>query len=324
MLRTALFAVVFLAPCTFAQPRVSDLAVADLTAKAFRLVWNSGADSSPEIEVFLNAAGTNAAPGLTITPFSLFAGDNAAVNVAAAQGVQEIEVTGLAPDTTYHVRARSVSLTSPASAQSALFPIRTAATPLLALSGGGSTAFANPVLDFAKPPSTDVYSTLVAILSVSAPGGRSASLALPGDAESWFIDLNGLVAEATGTPLRLESGTPLEASIYLGKTGLRRFTLYAPSSDDLAEVRPPALSPQPPANANILAPAPGLLLMEFAADPGSYYAVESSPSMAPGTWGQVLGATLADTDRFFFSTSDLPDDRAFFRTRLVEVFPPAP
>ncbi len=304
-----------------ALPRVSDLAVVDLTAKAFRLVWNSGTDSRPEVDVYLNAAGSTPAPGITKTPFSLFQEDNTAINLATSEGVQEIQVTGLNPDTTYYVRARSVPVPSGSSAQSPLIQVRTAASPLLAMSGGAPAPFANPVLSLSRAPSTASYSAISTLLVVSTPAARSGTVAL-GNSSKWFVDLNSLISSATGTPLPLDSGTPLQATIYTGNAGARKFTLYTPDSDDLAEVRPPALSPDPPLNAHILSPASGLLLMEFASAPGSYYAVDRSASLEAGDWERIQEAVEADSERFFYSTNALTGDAAFYRTQSIDVLPP--
>lgn len=305
-----------------AAPRVRDLSVVDLTAKSLRLVWNSGTDSRPEVDVFTNAAGTLPAPGITTTPFSIYAGDSTAINTATAEGVQEIQVSGLLPDTTYHLRARSVSVPAGSAAQSGLIEIRTAADTLLARSGAAATPFANPVLSFARAPSTPEYSAISALLVVTTPGARTGVLALTTNAEDWFIDLNGLVSATTGTPLALASGTPLDAALYTGDTGTKPFTLYAPSSAQLAEVRPPLLAPDPPLNARLLAPAPGLLLMEFAATAGDYHAVERSTSLGSGSWEEVQGATETEEDRFFFSTYELSAPKAFYRTRRIDVLAP--
>jgi hypothetical protein len=319
-MRPLLYFLLLSAGCP-AAPRVDDLAVVDLTAKAVRLVWNSGVDSRPEVDVFTNAAGTIPAPGIVTTPYSIFAGDSTAPNLATAEGMQEIEVTGLLPDTTYYLRARSVSVPAGTSATSGLVGIRTASTPLPALSAAAVTPFANPVLSLARVPSTEDYSSIATMLVVTTPGARAGVLALNSSTESWFVDLNGIISNTTGTPLPLTPGTPLEATLYTGESGARRFMLYAPDSDQLAEVRPPLLSPTTPVDSLITSPAPGLLLMEFPAAPGNYYAVESSATLGTGDWSTILDATRTETDRFFFSTNQLPDPTRFFRTRDVEVFP---
>lgn len=310
--------IILIATWTHAAPRVSDPAVVDLTAGAVRLVWNSGTDSRPEADIFTNAAGTLAAPGVTKTPFSTFAGDSNAINLATAEGVQEIQITGLLADTLYYLRARSVSLVNGATAQSPLIPVRTGATPLLALAGS-ATPFANPVLSLARAPSSNSSSSLAQLLVVTTSGARSGTIALNGNPETWFIDLNGLVASATGTPLPLSPGIPLDAALYTGNSGVRRFTLYSPPSENLAEVRPPSLAPEPPLNAHILAPAPGWLLMEFAATAGEFYSVERSTSLVTEEWEEIQSATQADGDRFHYSTNDVPATKAFYRTRRVDV-----
>ncbi len=291
-------------PLLAAPAPPSDLTVTDVSPKAFRAVWHSDPETVPEIQVFSNAAGTIPVGGLVLTPFPLAVGNDLLRIESSGRGLLSIDVSGLAPDTTYYFRARSRSLIDDSSTAGSLQAVKTARQAGLVKNAAPFAAFANPVVRFKGVTEDGAEADVSSLILASVPGVRSPVTAAVDVGPSVWLDLNNLISDSTGTALPVSGSEPLTLRIMRGRGRVETFHFFAPAGDASAAASDPQLTPTPLTAAVVRAHSRGTgaarVFMEFPVTPGAYYDVEFSETLAPSGWTVADSRLRSDNGRLFW------------------------
>jgi hypothetical protein len=86
----------------------SEPVVTDVTPTSFCVVWYSGEDSDPSLNIFEDENGTQALTGVVLTVQPTMDPNSIAGTKAASHGILKVRVEGLSPDTTYFYQAVAV------------------------------------------------------------------------------------------------------------------------------------------------------------------------------------------------------------------------
>lgn len=308
----------------------ADLAVTDVSAKAFNAVWHSTPETEPEIQVFSDAAGSVPVTGLAITAFPLAKGDNLIPVESSQRGLLSIGVAGLAPDTTYHFRVGSRSLVDSSSTVGPLRAVRTARQTGLVRTTAPFTAFANPVLAFQGVTADGNLIDVSAIVLASVPGVRSPVSAVVGLGEDIWLDLNNLISDADGGGMPVAGSEALTLRVLRGFGKVETFRFFAPAGESLAAVADPWLTAET-LRGPVIVPRPSAtgaarVFMEFPVAKGRFYQIERATSLVNPVWQSAGRSVQAAGSRLFWEDNGLAGTdpppaaaaRMFYRLREID------
>ncbi len=196
------------------EAAISDAVIADVTPRAFSVVWVSDeAVSNATVKVFSDASATN---DITSTLSVSVVSGVTALNL----GIVKIDIQGVAPDTIYYVQTQTTGASGlvvfPDLAS--LLQVRTAVAVSASASDGSPITNDLLVHDMFTPDGVSAAEGALLVLSIPSISQYplTAFVADASVASGAVIDLNNLIADATGTNAQLAGGTVIEISEYRG------------------------------------------------------------------------------------------------------------
>jgi hypothetical protein len=308
-----------------AAPRLSDVRICDVTSKAARIVAHVNEPAVPDLKVFTDAAGTVLATGVEIISFPGF--DDPGKSYAISRGLAYMEVRNLNPGTSYFLRLQVSSIEDNSEGRSNLLPVKTAIALTPFLAGAVKTHLANPVLQFHCVDAEGGGPADGSVLLAEIPGARAPiSVSVLGQTDS-YLETGNLVSQGTGQSLAFTGNAPLTLSLYRGNDDLVVYRLYTPSTRNLAELVVPRLTVGPLDQPVIrISQGASQIFLEFPAEDGKLYRLESSDTLQTDTWEVAGGAQRTEGGRLFWSDypgallAPAPADtpRRFYRIREIE------
>lgn len=312
-----------------AAPVLTDLVITDVSPSAFRVVWHASEASEPSVEVFTDAGGT--IPAATAVKESYAGIDEYSQVLLSNAGIMVVEVRGLDPGTTYHVRATATSLANAAGTAAPMTSVVTASSIAPMALAAPFTAVTNPVLRFSclSPDGRDAADTGLLLAEVS--GARSPiSQAVTSDS-TVYLETGNLISNTTGHTLPVTGEESLTLKFYRGLGVVETFEFFMPAGDQLATVEDPRLTAEP-----LVAPeirtVPGTdgvarVFVEFPVTPGDFYRVEVSDNLGPTAWTRVGNPVRSSDTRLFWEDSGLsgtPEPPADSSRRFYRAVPFVP
>jgi len=305
---------VLVAGAAHAQVSINSVRATNVGTTAFTVVWSTSAPSSPDLDVFSDAAGTNeisATLGLEFFPVQ--SGDVSVINNYAARAARRtlqgktvlqqavaVRVTGLAPDTSYWVRPRSFDS---GGADNAAGPV-----PLVAVRTAKITSLVTDARLLSVRFTAPGLEGAIAVLS--GPPGTLPLSAVIGDsapADTAVFPLSDLVFAATGTNAFFFGPTDITLFV-LGKdapagatqhtiTFGTQFIVAGPVAIDSGTPTPAPLFTLQPSSVAVLAGQTAIFSAEASGTPAPSYQWQIKPA-GSDTW-----TDLANTGAFSGATS---------------------
>ncbi len=228
-------------------PEVSHVMVTDVTTVSFSAIWIASEPSTPDLQVFTDAAGSVPATGIDVEPHPVDSGNETIRTAAEDMGVMKVRVTGLEADTAYYFRLITRSKTTNEISyfpealplQSVTTEVRTERSEIL---GINEIPFSNDLIVY------DCYlpdgSTFAdgALLLAEVEGADYPISKFVGDGittPAAYIDLNNLFDVNSRMTIPLDGCESITLTRYMGLYGIITAQLQVPDNNQLTEIKSP-------------------------------------------------------------------------------------
>lgn len=217
------------------MPSVTDITVVDVTPRAFSVIWAASEASTGDLDVYMDAAGTEEAEGVVIEAHPLKGSDASIATSAENLGIMKVRVSGLDPGETYYYRTVTISKSTAQtrySPSSGAYPSVTAevATTKDRLDGADLLPIINDSIVFEVYEPDMVTPATGALLLVWVSGADYPLSTIVGDGIDppyALVDLNNLYDASSHTNMELFGGEVVSLTQFRGALCGTSFTCHS-------------------------------------------------------------------------------------------------
>lgn len=211
----------FLSSAVHAVPETTAVRITDVTPSSFSVVWMTDVAADPSVEVYAdNSLQQRISEGIVITPMP--AGSSKASQAAKTKGIMKVRVSGVQPETNYHVRTVTKDPMNPDSiSYSPLQQVTTASSIVLYRTVDESVqSLSNDLVAFpvyVRPVDSAEEPGIGDLIILEDESARYPISSFAGDgclSPEGILDLNNLFNASSGLSLALNSNETVELRVY--------------------------------------------------------------------------------------------------------------